>query len=84
MAGPLSRRRADFPAVLQHDSVLRPEDCGGVIVDLSGKAVGLNIARAGRIETLALPATILLPLLDDLKSGKLAPPRATAELGRKE
>ena len=84
LAGPLSRRRADFPAVLQHDSVLRPEDCGGVIVNLSGKAVGLNIARAGRIETLALPAPILLPLLDDLKSGKLAPPRATAELGRKE
>jgi hypothetical protein len=31
-----SRRHDDFPLVLQHDTVLRPVDCGGPLVDLSG------------------------------------------------
>jgi serine protease Do len=75
LGGRLSRRRTDFAAVMQHDTVLRPEDCGGVVVDLSGRAVGLNIARAGRIKTYAIPAAVVVTLLDDLKSGKLAPPK---------
>ena len=40
----------------QFTFALKPEDCGGPIVDLSGAVVGVNVARAGRIETLALPA----------------------------
>jgi serine protease Do len=55
--GPLSEVRSGFGDVLQHDTVLRPDQCGGPLVDLSGKAVGINIARAGRVETLALPAS---------------------------
>lgn len=73
LGGRLSRRRTDFAAVVQHDTVLRPEDCGGVVVDLSGRAVGVNIARAGRIETYAIPAAVVVSLLDELKSGRLAP-----------
>lgn len=73
LGGRLSRRKAGFDAVLQHDTVLRPQDCGGVIVRLDGKAVGLNIARAGRIESYAIPAAVITTLLSDLKSGKLAP-----------
>ena len=71
----LSDRRTGFPVILQHDSVLRPYDCGGPVVDLDGKVVGINIARAGRTETYAIPAEAVKPLLDDLKSGKLAPPK---------
>jgi serine protease Do len=71
----LSDRRTGFPMVLQHDTVLRPVDCGGPLVDLDGKAIGINIARAGRTETFAIPAETIKPLLDDLKSGKLAPPK---------
>jgi serine protease Do len=71
----LSHRRTRFPMVLQHDTVLRPVDCGGPLVDLDGKVIGINIARAGRTETLAIPAEAVKPLLDDLKSGKLAPPK---------
>ncbi|HEY7309013.1 MAG TPA: PDZ domain-containing protein [Gemmataceae bacterium] len=71
----LSDRRYGFPVILQHDSVLRPNDCGGPVVDLDGKVVGINIARAGRTETYAIPAEAVKPLLDDLKSGKLAPPK---------
>jgi serine protease Do len=79
LGGRLSRRRAGFDAILQHDTVLRPRDCGGVIVGLDGRAVGINIARAGRIESYAIPAAIVVSLLDDLKSGKLAPPNSVVK-----
>src|SRR5262249_54405804 len=46
---------------------------GGPLVDLDGKAVGINIARAGRVESFAVPSDTVLALLPDLKSGKLAP-----------
>ena len=73
IGGKLSTRRAGFPVALQHDTVLRPEDCGGPVVDLSGKVIGINIARAGRTETFAIPAGEIVGLLEKLKSGKLAP-----------
>lgn len=70
--GDLSEVRSGFQQVLQHDTVLKPADCGGPVVDLNGKALGVNIARAGRVETLALPATqvqkLVAALLKDSKS----------------
>ncbi|HUG89412.1 MAG TPA: trypsin-like peptidase domain-containing protein [Planctomycetaceae bacterium] len=78
MGGELSLRRGGFPAAIQHDSVLDPKDCGGPLVELSGKAIGINIARAGRTESYAIPARDVIAILDDLKSGKLAPPPALA------
>lgn len=71
LGGRLSERRAGFPLAIQHDSVLRPGDCGGPIVDLEGKAIGLNIARAGRVESYALPASVVRETLE-----KLLPPEA--------
>jgi serine protease Do len=59
LGGDLSERRAGFVSAIQHDSMLRPVDCGGPLVDLDGKAVGLNIARAGRVESFALPAAVV-------------------------
>ena len=32
-----------------------PADCGGPLVNLDGKVVGMNIARAGRTESYAIP-----------------------------
>ena len=75
MGGALSLRNANFPAVLQHDTVLTPAMVGGPLVTLDGTAVGINIARAGRVESYALPADVVTALLPDLKSGKLAPKR---------
>jgi len=69
MGGELSYRRDDFESVLQHDSVLEPADCGGPVVNLDGRAVGINIARAGRTESFALPAELLIPVIDELMSG---------------
>lgn len=73
MGGTISRRAADFPAVIQHDTALQADDCGGPLVDLSGKAIGINIARAGRTESYALPADQVIPLIADMKNGKRAP-----------
>ena len=70
MGGELSGRRTGFPAVLQTDMVVEPKDCGGPVVDLDGKVLGINIARAGRVETWILPSENIRPLLDDLKAGK--------------
>jgi serine protease Do len=72
----LSDRRGGFPQVLQHDMALRPTDCGGPVVDLDGEAIGINIARAGRVESYAIPADAVRALIPDLQSGKLTPPPA--------
>ncbi|MFO0906059.1 MAG: PDZ domain-containing protein [Pirellulales bacterium] len=82
LGGQLSLRRAGFPSALQHDTVLRPNECGGPLVDLEGRTVALNIARAGRVASYAVPAAAILPLLDELKSGKLSPRAATAKSKR--
>ena len=71
----ISKRHDGFPTVLQHDTVLRPVDCGGPLVDLSGRVIGVNIARAGRTETYCIPSDVLLSLMYDLISGRLAPPK---------
>jgi len=69
----LSTRRSGYSVILQHDSGLKASDCGGPLVDLKGRVVGINISRAGRVETWAVPAEIVSPLLEDLRSGRLAP-----------
>lgn len=73
MGSELSKRRDGFPTILQHDSVVRPADCGGPLVDLEGRVIGINIARAGRVESYAIPSEVIRSLLPDLMSGKLAP-----------
>jgi serine protease Do len=70
MGGELSGRRTGFPAVLQTDLVVSPMNCGGPVVDLDGKVLGLCIARAGRVETWVLPGELIRPLVDELKAGK--------------
>jgi serine protease Do len=74
MGSALSKRRGGFPSILQHDTVIKPADCGGPLVDLDGKAVGINIARAGRTESYAVPSDVVRDLLPQLMSGQLAPP----------
>jgi serine protease Do len=64
----LSNRRSGFPQVLQHDMVIRPRDCGGPVVDLDGRALGINVARAGRVESYAIPAEAVKTLIERLKS----------------
>ena len=67
MGSKLSDRRAGFPVILQHDSVLKPADCGGPLVNLDGEVLGINICRAGRTENYAIPSEVVQPLLEKLK-----------------
>jgi S1-C subfamily serine protease len=64
--GHVSARATGFQRVLLHDTVLEPNQCGGPLCNLDGKVVGINIARAGRVTSYALPADVLRPLLDGL------------------
>ena len=70
MGGALSGRRTGFPAVIQHDTILKPTDCGGPLVDLEGHVLGINIARAGRVESWTIPGSVVKPILKDLMAGK--------------
>lgn len=55
MSGDVSQRRSGFPRVLQHDVQGTSKTVGGPLVDLDGKCVGMNIARANRAESFAIP-----------------------------
>lgn len=66
----LSARANGCPSVIQHDTILDAHQCGGPVVLLNGKAIGIHIASASRVETYALPADVIQPLLSGLKSGK--------------
>jgi serine protease Do len=64
----VSLRAEGFDQAIEHDSVLQPWLCGGPLVNLDGKALGINIARASRVTTYALPAALLQQLLEKLKA----------------
>ena len=71
LAGRVSQRSEGFEQAIEHDTVLQPFLCGGPLVNLDGEAIGLNIARAGRVSTYALPAKLVKEVLEKLKaSGK--------------
>ena len=55
MSGEVSKRRSGFPRVLQHDVQGSNRTVGGPLVDLDGKCLGMNIARANRAESFAIP-----------------------------
>ncbi len=57
--GARSVRLSGFERALQHDTVLNPEQCGGPVVDTAGHVIGINIARAGRVVSYALPASLV-------------------------
>ncbi len=61
-----SKRNSEFPRVLQHDSPLWPEHCGGPLLDLDGNAIGLNIARGGRVQSYSIPADTVKQLIREL------------------
>ena len=68
MSGDVSLRSEGFEEAIEHDTVLEPWQCGGPLVNLDGKAIGLNIARASRFATYALPASLAQQILAKLKS----------------
>jgi serine protease Do len=55
MSGDFSPRRSGFPRVLQHDILGNRSVIGGPLLDLQGRCIGMNIARANRAESFAIP-----------------------------
>jgi len=70
MSGRVSKRRSDFPRVLQTDLPLSVRSVGGPLLNLEGHCVGMNIARANRCETFAIPAKELLAIVSLLITGE--------------
>ena len=55
MSGAFSERRSGFPRILQHDILGARSIVGGPLLDLEGRCIGMNIARANRAESFAIP-----------------------------
>ncbi|MGC6427261.1 MAG: S1C family serine protease [Akkermansiaceae bacterium] len=55
--GPISKRRSDFPLALYHDTRITAKEMGTPLLDVDGDLLGLNIARALRQRTLAIPVS---------------------------
>lgn len=68
MTGEVSVRAQGFDQVIEHDTVLHPWLCGGPLVDLDGNAIGLNIARASRVSSYALPSKLVKRLIKTLEA----------------
>lgn len=64
----LSQRRDGFDQVMQHDATIDPGECGGPLLDLEGRCIGLNIARAGRVEAYALPGDEVQRIIEALSA----------------
>jgi len=85
LGGDLSDFRSAFPRALQHDSALRPRDCGSPLLDLDGRALGLNIARASRTASYAIPAADVKRILRRMLPEKVRhEPRATGHEAPRE
>lgn len=63
MGGPVSQVRDSFTHVIQTDMRPKPNQVGGPVVDLNGRALGITMARADRTRSFVMPATAVVDLL---------------------
>lgn len=66
MSGDFSKRRDSFPRVLQTDIPFNSRTIGGPLLNLDGECIGMNIARANRAESFAIPVEDLREVLEEL------------------
>ena len=70
-SGPISSIRSGFPLAFHHDTVLVPSECGGPIVDFEGRAIGINLARAGRTSSFGVHTAKLLEIVAAIEAEAL-------------
>ena len=70
--GDTNYRADDFPTVIECAVPFYTYECGGPILDLNGRVVGVTIARPGPHGGMVIPGDCVLKLLPDLRSGRLA------------
>ncbi|MBI3910029.1 MAG: trypsin-like peptidase domain-containing protein [Armatimonadetes bacterium] len=68
LSGDVSRMQGPFAEAFQHDTALKPSQMGGPVMNADGRCVGMNIARADRTATYALPAAVVQSIYQQLKS----------------
>ncbi len=66
--GPFSDRRWGFAVVIPHDLAIAPTDCGGPLVDIDGRCLGVNIARALRVTSYALPSSLVQETVEKIRA----------------
>ncbi|NJM37605.1 MAG: PDZ domain-containing protein [Akkermansiaceae bacterium] len=66
MSGDFSARRSGFPRIMQHDILGNSKIVGGPLLDLEGRCLGMNIARANRAESFAIPVEDLKKLAEEM------------------
>ncbi len=60
----VSGRRGGFRGVLRHDISLTPEQCGGPVLDIEGRLLGMTLARVDRTGCVMLPYSGVLAAVD--------------------
>jgi S1-C subfamily serine protease len=63
MGGEVSRVRDGFSRVIQTDMQIKPEQCGGPILDLKGNIIGLSVARSDRTRSFIISSAEISELL---------------------
>ncbi len=63
MGGPISQVRDSFTHAIQTDMRLKPNQVGGPVVNLDGRALGITMARADRTRSFIMPASAVQELL---------------------
>jgi len=76
MSGDTSVRKAGFSEVIQTDLPLEPVDMGSPLLDIFGNVVGLNIAKADRVTTFALPSELVQTIVKELMPKKNGPKKS--------
>lgn len=66
--GGKSVRRDDFKNVFAHDAIIRPNECGSPVFDVSGNFYGINIARFSRTSTIIMPSAQIAEFLEKFSS----------------
>jgi serine protease Do len=79
-ARPPDRQPAGGLTLIQHDAWLKADETGGILVDLSGRAVGVDLRAAGRTRNYALTAEQAVPLVREMMAGKWTPTPTDVEM----
>ncbi|HEY8961939.1 MAG TPA: trypsin-like peptidase domain-containing protein [Luteolibacter sp.] len=64
MGGAISLVRQAFPKAIQTDMQIQPDQCGGPVVDLNGRVIGVLAARADRTRSFVIPASEIVAMLN--------------------
>src|SRR5262249_23147339 len=70
--GDINYRSDGFPTVIECAVPFVSYECGGPIVDLTGRTIGITIAIPGGHGGMVIPGDCIQKLLPDLQSGRLA------------